>query len=196
MRNILKFISRLIAIILVSPLILLSKLGMVFKSEMLFVGCSQLLSLVPDYVGSYLRVAFYTHTLKKCSFTGHIRFGSFFSRPEATMGHHFEIGANTIVGLIDAGRHVIIANNVTILSGAHQHNFTDPSKAMLEVEDTYVPVKIGDHVFIGDRSVVMADVGDYSIIGAGSVVVKEVPPYSVAVGNPARVVKRRDETET
>ena len=33
-------------------------------------------------------------------------------------------------------------------------------------------------------------IGDRSIIGAGSVVVKEIPEDSVAVGNPARVIKK------
>ena len=37
----------------------------------------------------------------------------------------------------------------------------------------------------------MADVGAKCIIGAGSVVVDDVEDYSVAVGNPARVVKKR-----
>ena len=31
-----------------------------------------------------------------------------------------------------------------------------------------------------------------SIIGAGAVVTHDVPPYSVAVGVPAKVVKKRD----
>jgi acetyltransferase-like isoleucine patch superfamily enzyme len=35
------------------------------------------------------------------------------------------------------------------------------------------------------------NIGDYAILGAGSVVSFEIPPYAIAVGNPARVIKRR-----
>ena len=35
------------------------------------------------------------------------------------------------------------------------------------------------------------DIGDGSVIGAGSVVVKPIEAYSVAVGNPAKVIKKR-----
>jgi acetyltransferase-like isoleucine patch superfamily enzyme len=33
-------------------------------------------------------------------------------------------------------------------------------------------------------------VGHHSVIGAGSVVTKDIPPNCLAVGNPARVVRR------
>ena len=35
-------------------------------------------------------------------------------------------------------------------------------------------------------------IGERCQIGAGSVVTKDIPAYSVAVGNPARVIKRYD----
>ena len=52
----------------------------------------------------------------------------------------------------------------------------------------------GDAARIGANSVVVAGVtiGERCQIGAGSVVTKNIPSYSVAVGNPARVIKRYD----
>jgi acetyltransferase-like isoleucine patch superfamily enzyme len=54
---------------------------------------------------------------------------------------------------------------------------------------------IGDDCWIGANSVIVAGVhiGTGSIVGAGSIVTHDVPAYSVAVGNPAKVVKRRGE---
>lgn len=44
---------------------------------------------------------------------------------------------------------------------------------------------------------VMSDVtiGKCSIIGAGGVVTKDVPDYSIAVGNPAKVIKKYNFTQ-
>lgn len=59
-------------------------------------------------------------------------------------------------------------------------------------------VLIGDYVEIGANATIVSNrrgrgrlsIGNHSIIGAGAVVVADVPDCSVAVGNPARVVKR------
>jgi phosphonate metabolism protein (transferase hexapeptide repeat family) len=55
------------------------------------------------------------------------------------------------------------------------------------------PVAIGHDVWIGHGAIVLPDrrVGNGAVIGAGSVVTKDIPAYAVAVGNPARVVRKR-----
>ncbi len=52
---------------------------------------------------------------------------------------------------------------------------------------------IGDDVFIGSNSVVLAGlhIGRGAVIGAGSVVTTDLPEYAVAVGNPARIKRHR-----
>ncbi|MCU0906250.1 MAG: hypothetical protein MUF73_02140 [Rhodobacteraceae bacterium] len=56
---------------------------------------------------------------------------------------------------------------------------------------------IGDHVDVGAGAVIVGDlsVGRGAIIGANAVVTRSVPPYAVAVGAPARVIRRRDPAE-
>ena len=50
---------------------------------------------------------------------------------------------------------------------------------------------------VGDRVMIMPGVhiGNGSIIAAGSVVTRDVPDYSIAGGVPARIVRKRNETE-
>jgi len=70
----------------------------------------------------------------------------------------------------------------------HRHlEFTMPQK-----------VTIHENVWIGFEAVILPGVtiGRGSIIGAKTIVDKDVPPYSVVVGNPARVVKQLEATDT
>jgi|SRR5579859_424738 len=54
------------------------------------------------------------------------------------------------------------------------------------------PIILEDDVWLGARVIVLKGVtiGQGAVIGAGSVVTRDIPPRSVAVGQPARVVKR------
>ena len=54
------------------------------------------------------------------------------------------------------------------------------------------PITVGNNVWIGGGVKVLPNVkiGDNCVIGAGSVVVKDIPSNSVAVGNPAKVIKK------
>lgn len=58
-------------------------------------------------------------------------------------------------------------------------------------------IVVGNDVWFGMESLVLpgVSIGHGAIIGARAVVASDVPDYAVAVGNPARVVRRRfDET--
>jgi maltose O-acetyltransferase len=55
-----------------------------------------------------------------------------------------------------------------------------------------LPITIGDNVWLGGGVIVLPGVtiGDDTVVGAGSVVTKDLPAGVVAIGNPARVVRR------
>lgn len=54
-------------------------------------------------------------------------------------------------------------------------------------------VEVDNYAFIGAGSTVIENIkiGENSIIGAGSVVINDIEPNVVAVGNPAKVIRRR-----
>lgn len=55
------------------------------------------------------------------------------------------------------------------------------------------PVVIGEGSWLGENvCVIGASIGKHCVIGANAVVTKDIPDYCVAVGAPARVIKRYD----
>lgn len=56
-------------------------------------------------------------------------------------------------------------------------------------------VLIGKGAHIGTNATIREDIriGDYSLVGSGSVVLKDVPANSIVVGNPARILKYKNE---
>ena len=58
--------------------------------------------------------------------------------------------------------------------------------------------KIGNDVWIGAHVCVKQGVtiGDGAVLGAGSVVTHDIPAYTIAYGIPAKVIKKRFDSET
>lgn len=56
-------------------------------------------------------------------------------------------------------------------------------------------ISVGDDAWIGFGSIILGGVriGNGAVVGAGSVVTKDVPDGGIVTGNPARLVKMRDE---
>lgn len=58
------------------------------------------------------------------------------------------------------------------------------------------PVTIHDDVWIGARAIILPGVtiSKGAIIGAGAVATNDVPSYAICAGNPARVIRYRNES--
>ncbi|MDW3212860.1 MAG: DapH/DapD/GlmU-related protein [Ilumatobacteraceae bacterium] len=94
---------------------------------------------------------------------------------------------------IDIGDDVWTGHHVYITD--QNHGFADPNRPISQQMQPERPVRIGDGSWIGHGSVILpgATIGRNVVIGANSVVSGEIPDHSVAVGAPARVVRRVSE---
>lgn len=176
-----------VCLILTAPLHLLFNIT---KSKDLFAGQAQLLSLIPGKIGSYLRVAYYSNTLTRCSHKGYIGFGTFFAHPEAELGEYYYIGAYNIIGKVKIGNHATIASHVSILSGKQQHGYKEIGKPIQEQPGIFKEISIGENCWIGNGAIIMDDLGVQNVVAAGSVVINPTEDYVVVSGNPAQVLKK------
>lgn len=89
---------------------------------------------------------------------------------------------------IKIGDNVVLAQFVSILD--HDHLYDSNTSSF----DGYLssPISIGNNVWIGDRVTITkgVSIGDNVIVGANSVVTHNIPSNVVAVGIPAKVIKR------
>jgi virginiamycin A acetyltransferase len=100
---------------------------------------------------------------------------------------------------VEIGKYCAIAHNLRIRTRNHytgyiniQHSFQRRYNYP-ELAINKGLVVIGHGVWIGDNVTILpgVQIGNGSVIGAGSIVTKSIPPYSIAVGNPAKVIKKR-----
>ncbi len=94
--------------------------------------------------------------------------------------------------MVEVGNNVTITSEVVILTH-------DGSTCLVKDDNgdryyKYAPVKIGDNVFIGYRSIILpgVEIGSNVVVAAGSIVTKSIPNNSVVAGNPAKVIKSFD----
>ncbi|NMF35484.1 acyltransferase [Flammeovirga yaeyamensis] len=113
------------------------------------------------------------------------------------IGNNCVIGiGDTVIGPVTIEDNVILAQNI-VMSGLN-HTYTDVTKPIVEQGVTTHPITIKANSWIGANCTLVGGItiGKHCVIGGGSVVTKSVPDYHIAIGNPAKLVKRYNfETE-
>jgi acetyltransferase-like isoleucine patch superfamily enzyme len=119
-------------------------------------------------------------------------------------GERIEVGAGTHVGehaflwAGDGSGRITIGENCRLGPGvfltASDYGM-QPDMAIAEQPRNEADIVLGDDVWLGARVFVGAGVtiGSGSVVSANSVVTRDLPPGVIAVGIPARVVRRRDD---
>jgi acetyltransferase-like isoleucine patch superfamily enzyme len=129
--------------------------------------------------------------------------------PEVTIGEH-TYGTPIVKamtghrGRVTIGRYCSIAEEATFVTASEHRTewvTTFPIRAMLDLPGAFEdghptdkgPITVGHDVWLGAGCMILSGVtiGNGAVVAARAVVAKDVRPYAIAVGNPAREVRRR-----
>ncbi|MGR6840844.1 acyltransferase [Aliivibrio wodanis] len=113
-----------------------------------------------------------------------------------SLGENVVIRPGTMI-FADKDAEVKIDNNVMVGAGVHFYvnNHKFERRDIPLIEQGYYPsesIHINNGAWIGANSIILPGVtiGINSVIGAGSIVTRSIPDHSVAVGCPAKVIKK------
>jgi bifunctional UDP-N-acetylglucosamine pyrophosphorylase/glucosamine-1-phosphate N-acetyltransferase len=107
----------------------------------------------------------------------HVHMGNFGEVKDSYLHDNVKMGHFSYIGNAQIGA------NTNIGAGTITCNYDGERKH---------PTEIGEDVFIGSDTMLVAPlkIGDRAMTGAGSVVTKDVPPDTLAVGMPARMLRK------
>ena len=115
------------------------------------------------------------------------------------IGENVEINDDVHIGATEKiiiGDNVLIASKVYISDhnhGSYKGEEQDSPMSIPKKRKIYSsPIKIEKNVWIGEFVSILQGVtiGEGAIMGTMSVVTKDIPPYTIAVGSPAKPIKR------
>lgn len=113
--------------------------------------------------------------------------------PELVIGDGCALGDFNHIAAV---RRVVFGKNVLTANGVYVsdnlHGFEDIHTPIMDQPVRFkAEVHIGDGTWIGENvCIIGAKIGKNCVVGANSVVTRDIPDYCVAVGSPAKVIKR------
>ncbi len=125
---------------------------------------------------------------------------------EKHVTHHYDFVGDKLI----IGKFCQIGKGVEFVMNGANHKMNCVSTYPFYIMDSWkqnapklseLPIKgdtvVGNDVWIGQNCTILPGVhiGDGAIIGLNSTVASDIPPYSIAVGNPAKVIKKRFDDE-
>lgn len=115
--------------------------------------------------------------------------------PSLSIGDNFKATSSLLIqcaGKVIIGNNVLIGRNVSIID--YNHGTNPLTTNYLDNDLIPKSIIIEDGSWIGNNTIILSGthIGKKCIIGAGSVVTTSIEDYSIAVGNPAKVIKKFD----
>ena len=161
----------------------------------LFSYSSYLIWNLLDLLPHFIRNLFFRIIFKRYGAGGLFDYRSFARYPwRVSIGNNVDINRGcelyssmqTNQGTITLEDNVTLGPGVIIFSSSHDYKTPDYS-------DISAPVTICRNTWIGGKTIILPGItiGEGAVVGAGSIVTRNIPAYCVAVGSPARVIKKR-----
>jgi acetyltransferase-like isoleucine patch superfamily enzyme len=133
-----------------------------------------------------------------CEIGDETKIGAFVEiQKNATVGKRCKISSHTFVCEgVTIEDNVFVGHNVAFINDSFPRATTGEGELQTEanwkVERTFV--KKGASIGSGCTILANVTIGENALVGAGSVVTKDVPPNTIVVGNPARVLRKIEQT--
>jgi acetyltransferase-like isoleucine patch superfamily enzyme len=133
-----------------------------------------------------------------CEIGDETRIGAFVEiQRGARVGRSVKVSSHTFICEgVEIEDDVFVGHGVTFINDRYPRA-VKPGGGLQTKEDwTVVPTIVRRGASIGSGVTILCgvEIGEAAIVGAGSVVTRDVPPGTIVAGNPARVLRRVDQT--
>src|SRR5437016_13699151 len=165
MKRLVKTLVNCLCLVLVIPAYVGFRMAsLLLGAPRAFPGWSQAFSLIPGFVGIYLRRAFCRLVFPRCDRDACICFGTIFSHPTAEVGRSVYVGPFCCLGDVTLEDDVLLGSHVSVANGGAQHGIDRLDVPVRDQPGRWPRVTIGRDSWVGDRAVVLADVGRHCVV--------------------------------
>lgn len=133
-----------------------------------------------------------------CDIGDETKVGAFVEiQKNASVGKRCKISSHTFVCEgVRIEDNVFIGHGVTFINDSYPRATTEDGQLQTEADWKIEQTLVGKGASIGSGATILSrlSIGENAIVGAGSVVTRDVPPNTIVAGNPARILRRVEQT--
>jgi acetyltransferase-like isoleucine patch superfamily enzyme len=133
-----------------------------------------------------------------CDIGDETKVGAFVEiQKNASVGKRCKISSHTFVCEgVRIEDNVFIGHGVTFINDSYPRATTEDGQLQTEADWKIERTLVRKGASIGSGATILSrlSIGENAIVGAGSVVTRDVPPNTIVAGNPARILRRVEQT--